>query len=117
MMTGSEPASALAAMMAPRRLQSLGAAVQAEAAAASSVRSTVRVVANTGFRLEGLGAARKTVVCRFDELEDALRVLCRVAPVKNPSVRSAQTTFLFIIMLRPYWLFACCSCRPEWNGW
>src|SRR5688500_13740855 len=105
MMTGSEPASALAAMMAPRRLQSLCAAVQAEAAAASSVRSTVRVVANTGFRTEGLGAARRTDVRRSVELEDALRVLCRVAPVKTPSVSSAQTTFRFIVMLRPYWLW------------
>src|SRR5262245_4092471 len=40
-----EPALALAVITAPRRLQSLAAAVQAVAAAVSSLRSTLRVSA------------------------------------------------------------------------
>src|SRR5262245_29914442 len=41
------PAFRLANAIAPRKLQSFGAAVQAEAAAVSSVRSTVIVTKNT----------------------------------------------------------------------
>jgi nicotinic acid phosphoribosyltransferase len=99
--TGFAVASAFAAMIAPRRLQSLGAAVQAEAAAVSSVRSTSNVVANARLRLEVAGTARGTATGWLDELEDALRVYFRDAPTKTASVNSDQATFLFIIMLRP----------------
>jgi hypothetical protein len=48
MLTVSVPAIALALRIAPRRLQSLAAAVQAVALASSSVRSTVKVAPNAG---------------------------------------------------------------------
>jgi hypothetical protein len=78
----------------------LGAAVQAVAAAVSSVRSTVNVVENAGFKLKVSGAARGTAMCRLDELEDAMGVYFRDAPTKTPSVNSAQTTLLIIVMLQ-----------------
>src|SRR6266550_7364119 len=99
--TGVAVASALAAMIAPRKLQSLGEPVQAVAAAVSSVRSTSNVVAGIGIRLEVLGTARGTAICLLDELEDALWVCVRNAPTKATNVNSDQTTFLFIVMLQP----------------
>src|SRR4051794_21484732 len=100
--TGLAVTSLFAAMIAPRKLQSLGAAVHAVAAAVSSARSTLNVVANARFRLEAMGTAREIAVCLLDELEDALLVYFRDAPTKTPSVNNAQTTFLFIVMLQPY---------------
>jgi hypothetical protein len=59
-------------MIAPRKLQSLGAAVQAVAAAVSSVRSTTNVVANGSIRLEVRGATLETGMDLFAELEETL---------------------------------------------
>jgi hypothetical protein len=50
MTTGSALRSALAAMIAPRKLQSFAAAVHAVAPALSSVRSTLNVVVSNGVR-------------------------------------------------------------------
>src|SRR5438105_10282768 len=86
--TGFGLTSAFAAMIAPRKLQSLGATVQAVAAAVSSVRSTSNVVANAGIRLEDLGSARGTAIRWLGELEDALWVYFRDAPTKTASVNS-----------------------------
>jgi hypothetical protein len=61
-------------MIAPRKLQSLGAAVHAVAAAVSSERSTVNVVAGGSSRFELAGIARATVLRRLVEFEDALGV-------------------------------------------
>src|SRR6185503_17312165 len=69
--TGSALRSAFAAMIAPRRLQSLGAPVQAVAAAVSSARSTVNVVVNGRNRLEG---SRTAPTDWLDEFEDTLWV-------------------------------------------
>src|SRR5205085_5135428 len=101
MTTGFGPTSLFAAMTAPRKLQSLGSAVQAVAAAVSSVRSTSSVVAKARFRLKVSGTARATAIRRLDEREDALRVYFRDAPTETASVSSAHATFLFIVMLRP----------------
>ena len=58
MMIGVAPPAVFAAIIAPRKLQSFAAAVQALAATAavSSVRSTLKVVAKNG---TGIGAAAK----------------------------------------------------------
>jgi hypothetical protein len=62
-------------MIAPRKLQSLGEFVQADAAAVSSVRSTSKVVVvNNGIRLKVAGSARGTARGWLNEFEDALRV-------------------------------------------
>jgi hypothetical protein len=75
MTTGFALPSALEAMIAPRKLQSFAALVQADAAAVSSVRSTSNVVVvNTGIRLKVAGSTRGTAVGWLNELEDALRV-------------------------------------------
>jgi hypothetical protein len=84
-------------MIAPRKLQSLGAAVQAVAAAVSSVRSTENAVAKGGIRLDIRGIARETVICLLVELEDTLSVDFKNAPTKTTSVNSNQATFLFIV--------------------
>src|SRR6185436_5046855 len=47
MTNGSGPGAVFAFLTAPRKLQSLGAAVQADAAATSSARSTIRVVTSS----------------------------------------------------------------------
>src|SRR5579885_1645982 len=101
MMTGSEPASAFAAMIAPRRLQSPGATVQAVSAALSLVVSTSNVVADRGLRFEAANTARETDARRSDEFEETLRANFRDAPTSMASVNNDQATFLFIVMLRP----------------
>src|SRR5437588_13005246 len=98
--TGVAPTAVFAAMMAPRKLQSLAASVQAVAAAVSSVRSTTNVVVNGGTRLEILGTARAIVICWLDELDDALGVYFRDAPTTTTSVNSSQGICLFIVMLQ-----------------
>src|SRR5712664_1098378 len=104
MITGFALTFALAAMIAPRKLQSLGAAVQAVAATASSARSTVNVVATGRIRLEVSGTARGPAIAWLGELEDARWVCVRNAPTKTMSVNSEQAIFLFIGMLQPNWL-------------
>jgi hypothetical protein len=84
-------------MMAPRRLQSLGATVQAVATAVSSALSTSSVVGGGINRLKVEAAAHGTAVVRLDELEDALGAYSKDAPTKTASVKSVQTTFLFIV--------------------
>lgn len=73
-MTGIAPGSAFALMTAPRRLQSLGAGVQAEAAAVSLVVSTSSVVARGINKLKVAGTARGADARRSGELDEALRV-------------------------------------------
>jgi hypothetical protein len=75
----------------------LGAAVQAVAAAVSSVRSTSSVVANGIIRLKVAAAVHGTVVVRLDELEAALGAYFKDAPTRTASVNSVQTTLLFIV--------------------
>jgi hypothetical protein len=103
-MTGVAPRSAFEAMMAPRRLQSLAAGVQAVAAAVSSARSTSSVVAKTGFRAAVEANARGTDARGLVELEDALRVYVSDAPTKMARVNRDQATFLFVVMLQTVWL-------------
>src|SRR5690242_6679473 len=90
MMIGVAPGSALAAMMAPRKLQSPGALVHAVAVAVSSVRSTSNVVSNNGFRLAGLFKKRGDVFAESRELEEAVCVNFKEAPTKTTSVNSDQ---------------------------
>src|ERR1700749_288563 len=101
MITGFAPASAFAAMIAPRKLQSLGAAVQAVAAAVSSVRSTVSVVAKARLRLEVAIDRRETAVRWLDELENGVRGPFRRPPAKTASINIDKAIFLFIVMLQP----------------
>src|SRR5215217_1975715 len=86
MITGSALRSVFAAMMAPRKLQSLSATVQAVAPAVSSVRSTSNVDVN------GESVADR---------EDALSVNFRDTPTKTIRVNTDQMIFLFIDMLQP----------------
>ena len=78
--TASGFRSAFAAMMAPRKLQSFGAIVHAEALAVSSVRSTSNVVTN-GVR---------------EELDDALRVYFRNALTSTANNKRDRASFLFM---------------------
>ena len=73
MITASALGFVFALMIAPRKLQSLAAPVQAEAAAVSSVRSTFRIVANAGPKFEARGDGG-TARDFLDELEDAVPV-------------------------------------------
>ena len=100
--TGSALISAFEAMIAPRKLQSFGAAVHAVAAAVSSVRSTSNVVASA-IKLEvvingEVSRTRGTALRLLEELEDALWVDVRNAPTKATSVISEQATILFIVI-------------------
>ena len=95
----SPVAAAFAAMMAPRKLQSKGATVQAVAAAVSSVRSTSNVVAKTGmkgavFRIAGAVPDRSLF-----EFEDAVCVNCREAQIKTTSMSEDQVIFFAIVGL------------------
>ena len=81
--TGSAFGSAFAAMIAPRKLQSLGATVHALAPAVSSVRSTSNVVVNSG-----RGA---------DECEAARCVKLRKAPNKTTRLKMDQVIVLFMV--------------------
>jgi hypothetical protein len=72
MITAFALAFALAAMIAPRKLQSFAAAVQAVAPAASSVLSTANIVGSGKTRLADMGTVRAIAVGVLDELEDAL---------------------------------------------
>src|SRR5688572_5774375 len=87
MTTGSAFGSLLAAMIAPRKLQSLGATVQALAPARSSFRSTSKVVTN-----RGRGAAEREAACwvKFKN----------TPPSKMPSVNTDQVIFLFMRVLQ-----------------
>src|SRR5947207_15704384 len=90
MTTGVAPPFALAAMIAPRRLQSLGAPVQVDAATASSVRSTVKVVAIGIIRPRASGAVRETASGWLNEIEDA--------PTKATSVNNAERTRFIVVL-------------------
>src|ERR1044072_2667484 len=96
MTTGVAPRSAFAAITAPRKLQSLGATVQAEAAATSSVRSTSSVVTNIGIANEASAAVTR----RFNELEDAVLVYLSVTAAKTASVNSERAICLFMVVLQ-----------------
>src|SRR6266516_682672 len=93
-------ASAFAAIIAPRKLQSFGKAEHTVAAAVSSVRSTSSVVTTGRIRLEVAGTARGAAMRCLDELEYALRVYLRDAPTKTTSINRDQAIFLFIVMLQ-----------------
>src|SRR6185295_16129997 len=72
--TGSALRFVFAAMIAPRKLQSFGATVQAVAAAVSSVRSTSNVVVgNGGIKKEVVRTVCGTAMW-LDELDEALWV-------------------------------------------
>jgi hypothetical protein len=88
-------------MIAPRKLQSLGDAVHAVAAAISSVRSTLNVVANIGIKVEVSGTALGLATRLLAELEDALWLYVRNAATKTTSISSDQADFLFIVLLQP----------------
>ena len=99
-MTGVMLASAFAAIIAPRKLQSFGKAEHTEAAAVSSVRSTSNAVASGRIGLEAAGSALGAAMRCLDELEYALRVYFRDAPTKTTSINSDQAIFLFIVRLQ-----------------
>ena len=52
----------------------------------------------------------------LDELEDALWVYVRNAPIKAMSANSDQGDFLFIVMLQKLIRFAGCSCQAVETG-
>jgi hypothetical protein len=95
-------------MIAPRKLQSLGAAVQAEAVAESSVRSTAKVVASGITGLITSGTSRKTANGWLEELEEALCVNFKEAQTKTMSGINKQVSFLFIVMLQNLIFVRCC---------
>jgi uncharacterized membrane protein len=101
MMIGVAPPAVFAAIIAPRKLQSFAAAVQARAATAavSSVRSTLKVVAKNG---TGAGAAAKLLPATDavrPELDDAVCVNFRDAPANTMSANTVKTPLLFIEIL------------------
>jgi len=101
MTTGSALRSALAAMIAPRKLQSFAAAVHAVAAAVSSVRSTSNVVVNNGIRAVVAGTARTDMDFSLDEFEDAVCVYLRDAPTKTTSISTERGSVLFMMCSQP----------------
>src|SRR5262245_44933298 len=91
--------SALALMMAPRRLQSLIPPAHAEAAAVSSVRLTFSVVTKKGFA----GAANAPAL-RFNGLSECENAVCvnfNDAPANNTSTNKNHVPLLFIIPALP----------------
>ncbi|PYS74702.1 MAG: hypothetical protein DMF69_01080 [Acidobacteria bacterium] len=100
-------------MIAPRKLQSPGAAVHPVAAAVSSVRSTSKLVTKKGNRFAVPGTAGATALPWLDELEDALGVNIRDAPTKTTRANSDQACFLFIDNLQPDKLGANVSTRSK----
>src|SRR5215471_18143038 len=97
MIIGVAPAALFAALIAPRKLQSLGATVQAWAAAVSSVRSTSNVVAKKGFRLGGFAEARcemRFCLGKFDE--ETLWLNSTDIPTKATINKRDQGIVLFI---------------------
>src|SRR4026209_2888751 len=90
MTTASRPASALAAMIAPRKLQSPGAPVQAVGEAVSSGRSTVNVTANERDGEEA--PARRASVTRKPSAGRRPRATSR-------TVNSNRTPLIFIILI------------------
>src|SRR5215831_5792244 len=104
MMIGVAPAALFAAMMAPRKLQSLGATVQARAAtvAVSSVRSTSNVVAKKGFRFGAFAEARGEMKVRLDKFEEeTLWLKATDIPTKATINKRDQGIVLFIASSDP----------------
>src|SRR5262245_20915857 len=82
MIIGVTLMSALALMIAPRKLQSFAAAVHADAPATSSVRSTFKLVAKYGFT-SAAACLRAATREEVRELENAVCVNLSEAPAKN----------------------------------
>jgi hypothetical protein len=95
-------------MIAPRKLQSFRAAVQAVAVAESSVRSTAKVVGSGITALTLSGAALEIVSTWLDELEEADCVNFNETQTKTTSGINNQVSFLFIVMLQnPFFIQFC----------
>jgi hypothetical protein len=84
-------------MIAPRKLQSFAAAVQAVAAAVSSVRSTSNVVVSNGMRVTVAGTARTDIDFSLVEFEDAVCVYLRDTPTKTTSTNTERGSVLFMM--------------------
>lgn len=99
--TGSGPGVVFAFLTAPRKLQSLAAAVQADAAATSSVRSTLKVVTKAGARFGVTAAARSVAGSWSVEFEDAFGVSCGDALTYAMMVNDKRASLVFIVRLQP----------------
>jgi hypothetical protein len=83
-------------MIAPRKLQSFGDAVQAVALESSSARSTSNVVTNVGLTVEVFEFDRAELGTSLKALEEAVRANLSETPINATRINSDRATVLFI---------------------
>src|SRR5437879_6786863 len=98
MNTGSGPPIVFALIIAPRKLQSLAAAVQAVAAAVSSDRSTFSIIGAGGIVSDFAAAERKPASSEVDET-----LALSDTPTIRPNASSNIAVFVFLALLLRFW--------------